>query len=197
MLMWLRQLPQDVRFGVRTFVRTPGFTIFAVLSLALGIMATTASAAGDSGARPSQHGPRRIRGRRQPAGAAVHARGHGGDQRGLRLAPALHTCTRDLTNPLRGSGRSVTDGTTQALLRKSRVVCAVALSIMLMVGASLMIRTVLAVGRVDPGSCPDRVLTLRVPLRARKYPNPAGRVLFFDVVVQTAGDPTPEQSGAW
>ena len=42
MLMWLRQLPQDVRFGVRTFVRTPGFTTLAVLSLALGIMASTA-----------------------------------------------------------------------------------------------------------------------------------------------------------
>ena len=42
MLMWLQQFRQDVRFGVRTFVRTPGFTTLAVLSLALGIMATTA-----------------------------------------------------------------------------------------------------------------------------------------------------------
>ncbi len=42
MLQWLHQLRQDVRFGARTFVRTPGFTTLAVLSLALGIMATTA-----------------------------------------------------------------------------------------------------------------------------------------------------------
>ena len=42
MLMWLNQLIQDLRFGLRTFVRTPGFTTLAVLSLALGIMATTA-----------------------------------------------------------------------------------------------------------------------------------------------------------
>ena len=40
--MWLNQLIQDLRFGLRTFVRTPGFTTLAVLSLALGIMATTA-----------------------------------------------------------------------------------------------------------------------------------------------------------
>ncbi len=96
------------------------------------------------------------------------------------LAPAIHTCTRDLTNPLRSSGRSVTGGTAQTLLRKGLVVAAVALSIMLMVGASLMIRTVLAVGRVGLGFQPDRVLTLRVPLPERKYPDPARRVLFFE-----------------
>ncbi len=42
MWIFLHQLIQDVRFGFRTFVRTPGFTTLAVLSLALGIMATTA-----------------------------------------------------------------------------------------------------------------------------------------------------------
>ena len=83
-------------------------------------------------------------------------------------------------NPLRSSGRSVTGGTAQALLRRSLVVGAVALSIMLMVGASLMIRTVLAVGRVGLGFQADRVLTLRVPLPERKYPDVARRVLFFE-----------------
>jgi putative ABC transport system permease protein len=106
------------------------------------------------------------------------------------LAPALHTCRRDLMNPLRSSGRSVTGGTAQALLRKSLVVGAVALSIMLMVGASLMIRTVLAVGRVELGFHPDRVLTLRVPLPDRKYPDPARRVLFFEELLRSiAGVP--------
>jgi ABC-type antimicrobial peptide transport system permease subunit len=80
------------------------------------------------------------------------------------LAPALHTCTRDLTNPLRTSGRGTTGGAAQVLLRKSLVVGAVALSIMLSVGASLMIRSVLAVGRVTLCFEPEHVLTLRVPL---------------------------------
>jgi len=39
---WLEQLLQDLRFGVRTLLRAPGFTLTVVLMLALGIGATTA-----------------------------------------------------------------------------------------------------------------------------------------------------------
>src|SRR5215469_12769619 len=39
---WLPDFAYDLRFAVRSFLRTPSFTIAAVLSLMLGIGATTA-----------------------------------------------------------------------------------------------------------------------------------------------------------
>jgi hypothetical protein len=39
---WLDALRQDVRFGVRTLMRRPGFTVVAVLTLGVGMGATTA-----------------------------------------------------------------------------------------------------------------------------------------------------------
>jgi putative ABC transport system permease protein len=42
MMTWIDQFRRDLQFGIRGLTRTPGFTTLAVLSLALGIMATTA-----------------------------------------------------------------------------------------------------------------------------------------------------------
>ena len=100
------------------------------------------------------------------------------------LAPALHACTRELTNSLREAGRGLAGGVRQALLRKGLMVAEVALSLILLVGASLMIRTFLAMQDVDLGFRADRLLTMRVPLSEQRYPDAQRRTAFFQELLE-------------
>jgi predicted permease len=95
------------------------------------------------------------------------------------LAPALHATSSDLVSSLRATGRSVTGGRRHAFIRKLLVVAEVALSVVLLVAAGLLLRTSLAVERVDVGYRPDRVLTMRVPLPERRYEDRSRRIQFF------------------
>ena len=69
-------------------------------------------------------------------------------------------------------------------LRSGLVVGEVALSMMLLVGASLMIRTLLAMKSGDLGARPDRVLTLRIPLASDRYPDANRRAAFLEEVIR-------------
>ena len=100
------------------------------------------------------------------------------------LAPALHASRRDLAVPLKESGRSASGSKGQRWLRGGLVVCEVALSLMLLVGASLMIRTLFAMENLDLGIHADRVLTVRIPLSADRYPDANRRVAFLAEVLQ-------------
>ncbi|HMC58828.1 MAG TPA: ABC transporter permease, partial [Candidatus Solibacter sp.] len=77
------------------------------------------------------------------------------------LAPALQLSGRDIVRPLREAGRGSSGTAGQRVLRGILVVGEVALSLMLLVGASLMIRTLISVQSQDLGFQPGRVLTLR------------------------------------
>jgi putative ABC transport system permease protein len=100
------------------------------------------------------------------------------------LAPALHGCSRDLARSMRESSRSLAGNSGQALLRKALVVGEVALSLMLLVGSGLLIRTFVALQNVDLGFEPDRVLTLRVPLAPQHYSDAAKRIAFFQELLR-------------
>ena len=85
------------------------------------------------------------------------------------LAPALHVSRPDLTDALKESGRT-TAGLRRTRLRSVLVMSEVALSLVLLVGAGLMIRSFAKLNQIDPGLNPDRVLTLGVTLLNSRYP---------------------------
>ncbi|MFN7923640.1 MAG: ABC transporter permease [Bryobacteraceae bacterium] len=90
------------------------------------------------------------------------------------LVPAFGS-SRGLANPLRERGAANSAG---RWIRNGLVVAEVALSIVLLVSATLMMRTLVAVQAVELGFRPDRVLSVRVPLNEKRYPDAARRTAF-------------------
>ena len=85
------------------------------------------------------------------------------------LIPALQSSKTDLTTTLKESaGRSGT-GFRQNKVRSVLVVVEVALALVLLIGSALLIRTAVALGRVDPGFDTHNVLTLRMSLKGKQF----------------------------
>src|SRR5439155_6151093 len=88
------------------------------------------------------------------------------------LAPALHMSGGDIVTPLKEAGRGTAGSKGQRLLRNTLVIGEVALSLMLLVGASLMIRTLASLQSVDLTVKTDRVLTMRMPFSRQRTLDP-------------------------
>ena len=96
------------------------------------------------------------------------------------LAPALQLTGRDIVRPLKEAGRGSSGGLRQRIASAALVVGEVALSLMLLVGASLMIRTLLSLQGANLGFRPDRILTVRIPFSDQRYPDAGRRVAFLE-----------------
>ena len=73
------------------------------------------------------------------------------------LAPALQAARRDLNDPLRESGRGVSGGFRTGRMRDAVVIVEVAVSLMLLVGAGLLMRSFVALRDVNLGLRADHV----------------------------------------
>ena len=100
------------------------------------------------------------------------------------LIPSVRFTRTDVNEALKqGQSRGSSDSSgnkTRGLL----VVSEVALSLILMIGAGLMVRSLWELQSVKPGFDPSNVLTMTVPLPASKFPSPAGQINFFQEVLQ-------------
>jgi predicted permease len=88
------------------------------------------------------------------------------------LAPALRLARRDVQGGLRDGGRGSTGGLRDRL-RGGLIMAEVALSLLLLVGAGLLIRSAIALQRTNTGFEPRGVLSARVTLPATSFTEPA------------------------
>ncbi len=96
------------------------------------------------------------------------------------LAPAWHAARRGgLVEMLKEGGRSST-GSGGRWIRNSLLVTEVALSIVLLVGAVMLLRSFARLTNVDPGFRADHVLTFRIALPATAYKGDAALIGFYD-----------------
>jgi putative ABC transport system permease protein len=94
------------------------------------------------------------------------------------LVPALQISKPNLAGWLR-EGRSSGDSATRNRFRGALVVAEVALTLVLLVCAGLLIRTVVQLRSVDVGFNANNVLTMNIGLPNAKYPKPENIVAFF------------------
>ncbi len=95
------------------------------------------------------------------------------------LAPALAVSRTNVHDTLKEGGRSSTESRGKNRLRCLLVVSEVALALLLMIGASLMIRSLLKLQEVNPGFNPTGVLTGSISLSESKYSKPGQQIAFY------------------
>lgn len=114
----------------------------------------------------------------------------------LGLAPAIQHTRSDLNSELKEGGRdqaSVTKNRVRSLL----IVAEIALSLMLLVGAGLLLKSFARLRAVNPGFDANNVLAVRFSLPAARYSNGASVKLFYDKMAERlAGMPGVEAVSA-
>jgi len=112
------------------------------------------------------------------------------------LLPALRFTKTDVNEALKqGQSRGSSDSggsKTRGLL----VVSEVALSLVLLIGAGLMVRTLWQLSNIRPGFDPNGVLTMSVSVPANKFATPGAQIAFFErVLQQVRSTPGVESAG--
>lgn len=94
------------------------------------------------------------------------------------LVPAIRASRVDLNESLKEGGRSLGGGRSQHRIRKLLVVAEVALSLVLLIGAGLLIRSYQRIANAHPGFDARNVHSLRLSLPASRYPKQESIISF-------------------
>jgi putative ABC transport system permease protein len=110
------------------------------------------------------------------------------------LAPALSAAKTDLHDTLKEGGRSSTAGGRRSWLRSTLVVTEVALSLVLLIGAGLLIKSFVRILDTDPGFKPQNLLTMQLALNAKEGEGAKVLDFFNDLKERIAGLPGVESA---
>jgi predicted permease len=100
------------------------------------------------------------------------------------LVPALQISKPNLNEMLKDAGRGSTEGGRRRLVRNALVVVEVAISLVLLVGAGLLMRSFISLQKVDPGFDPKNALTVSISLPKRKYPERDRQAAFYSRLIE-------------
>jgi len=106
------------------------------------------------------------------------------------LLPIFQSTRTSPQDALKSDGRGATAGRVPLRLRHSLIVAEIALSVMLLVGAGLFVRSFAKLQNVEPGFDPRNVLTMRITVPPEKYRGAAVNEFFqriIDLLEQTPG----------
>jgi putative ABC transport system permease protein len=102
------------------------------------------------------------------------------------LAPALRAAKSDVQSVLKEGGRGAGMGGVRDRLRTGLIIAELALALLLLVGAGLLIRSSLALQRVNTGFDPSGVLSARLSLPASAYADANQVVQTFERITEAA-----------
>jgi putative ABC transport system permease protein len=111
------------------------------------------------------------------------------------VAPALQLSRPDHGEALNDAGRG-SSGAHAARTGRVLVVAEIALSLVLLTGAGLLVRSFLRLQQVEPGFVPQRAVTMQLLLPGSRYPDAAAQVRFFRLVHDRTGAAPGVQSAA-
>jgi putative ABC transport system permease protein len=113
------------------------------------------------------------------------------------LAPALQASKLDLNESLKEGGRGASEGRGRSHVRSLLIVSEVALSLVLLVGAGLLVKSFIKLRNTDPGFNPENLLTASVSLPVAQYSEDAKITQFYQQAVERASHlPGVESVGA-
>jgi predicted permease len=113
------------------------------------------------------------------------------------VIPALKLTGRRAVDPLRTGPSRGSSATGDGRMRNLLVVSEVALALMLLVGAGLLLRSLVGLRGVDPGFDPRNLLTATVQIPRAKYPTEEHRVRFFTDALRVVRSLPGVESAAW